>query len=247
MKNDVAIDGATLTEDIVHVNETRINYRSKSDDIRKLGHNPLYSPGMPSVRTITRSASKAPLYLYPRFPVFIPTTCIFRRSTSNGYVKVCDIDPNQEENQFNEFHKKAPSLPAKAPHANFLGTETFPGGVMTPLNASYAAKLIPTYGATPIAVATKPRYSPRTPPSSRMTFKVIPHMVSSGDGIAIDRDDGLDKDDVWYPDANVCVTEETAEDGLGGCLSGNAVGRDAVAIDRRDRTRSNGYVEPLCL
>jgi len=58
----------------------------------------------------------------------------------------------------------------------------------------------------------------------------------------LDCDDGLDKDDVWYPDANACVTDETPEDGLGSCLSGNIVGRDAVAIDRRERTRSNGYV-----
>lgn len=66
-----------------------------------------------------------------------------------------------------------------APQLNFLAIPLFPGGVTTPLKNSYAAKLIPTYGATPTAVVTNPRYRPRTPPSSRMIFCVIPHIVSS--------------------------------------------------------------------
>ena len=38
---------------------------------------------------------------------------------------------------------------------------------------------LPTYGATPIAVGIKPRYRALTPPSSRITFRVIPHIVRS--------------------------------------------------------------------
>ncbi len=45
----------------------------------------------PSVLTMVFVALHAPVYSYPR--PFIPTTCIRRRRTSNGYVHVCEIDP----------------------------------------------------------------------------------------------------------------------------------------------------------
>lgn len=98
---------------------------------------------------------------------------------------------------------------------------------MIPRSASYAAKLIPTYGATPTAVATSPRYNPRTPPSSRITLRVIPTTVRSAfeyRAFALDApevEDGVEFADNWF-------------------------WRDilAVAMDKRERTRSRGYVEP---
>ena len=90
---------------------------------RRFGQSPLYSPLMPSVRAILCRASSAPLFLYPS--ASSPRTCIFRRRTSKGYVSVCDIDP------------------ANAPHASLRCAPVFPGGVMMPRSASYAAKLIP--------------------------------------------------------------------------------------------------------
>jgi hypothetical protein len=96
---------------------------SRTRDLRRFGQRPLYSPPTPSVRMMLNSASKAPLYFTPS--AFIPVTCIFRRRTSKGYVNVCDIDP------------------ASAPHDSFRATLLFPGGVIIPRSASYAAKLIP--------------------------------------------------------------------------------------------------------
>jgi hypothetical protein len=106
---------------------------------------------------------------------------------------------------------------------------------MTPRKASYAAKLIPTYGATPIAVATKPRYSALTPPSSRITFIVMPHMVSSesegrADVCSAEVSFKCEEEDV---DADADVCELFVES------------MDAVAIDNRERTRSKGYVVPV--
>lgn len=123
VKNDVAILGATLTIAESIADQLRSPKVIQSDTLRRLGHNPRYSPFTPSVRTMLNIASIAPLYLTPN--AFIPVTCIFRRRTSNGYVNVCDIDP------------------ASAPHSNFRGILLFPGGVITPRSASYAAKLIP--------------------------------------------------------------------------------------------------------
>ena len=109
---------------------------------------------------------------------------------------------------------------------------------MRPRSASYAAKLIPTYGATPIAVATKPRYSALTPPSSRITFIVMPHMVSS---------EGKRRADVWSAEASLNCEEEDAAavEGADADVCELFVeSMDDVAIDNRERTRSNGYVVP---
>lgn len=55
----------------------------------------------------------------------MPATCIRRRRTSSGYVKVCDIDP------------------ARAPQINFDSVETAPSESRKLVRkASYAAKLI---------------------------------------------------------------------------------------------------------
>lgn len=50
---------------------------------------------------------------------------------------------------------------------------------------------------------------------------------------------------VWYADARVCFTPPGPTPGMGGLedLESGSV-RKAVAIDRRERTRSKGYVEP---
>lgn len=97
---------------------------------RRFGHRPRYNPRMPSVRAIVDSAFHAPVYWYPKLPelldAFIPTTCIFLRSTSNGYVIVCDIDP------------------ARAPQSSLRGMEFLcSGGVMIIRRVSYAVKLMP--------------------------------------------------------------------------------------------------------
>jgi hypothetical protein len=117
---------------------------------------------------------------------------------------------------------------------------------MRPRRASYAAKLIPTYGATPIAVATRPRYNARMPPSSRITFRVMPHMVSS---------DGNGRADVWSAEASLSCGDVDAPADEGGGIDDDdgddedvaelfAAIMDAVAIDNRERTRSSGYVVP---
>jgi hypothetical protein len=56
---------------------------------------------------------------------------------------------------------------------------------------------------------------------------------------------------VWYPDAKACVACDIGIDDDIGAIFGPAApaggatsDTDAVAIDNRDRTRSNGYVEP---
>ncbi len=107
---------------------------------------------------------------------------------------------------------------------------------MRPRRVSYAAKLIPTYGATPIAVATRPRYNARTPPSSRITFRVMPHMVNS---------EGNGRADVCS--AETSLNFEPADEGGGldeGVAELLAAIIDAVAMDSRERTRSSGYVVP---
>jgi len=48
-----------------------------------------------------------------------------------------------------------------------------------------------------MAVATNPRYSPRTPPSSFITFKVIPKIVSSDADRTVGRIDADIDDVVW--------------------------------------------------
>lgn len=94
-----------------------------------------------------------------------------------------------------------------------------------------------------MAVATKPRYSPRTPPSSLITFNVIPRIVSSDAVKVVDRIENVDGvvwDDVWYAEASACFDDVTPADD---CFDG--LGINAVAMDKRERTRSNGYVEPF--
>lgn len=97
-----------------------------------------------------------------------------------------------------------------------------------------------------MAVGINPRYNARTPPSSRMTFNVMPHIVrSAGEkAVAIARE-ALDAaaaadEDVWYADASAGFA---AVDVVGGGF-GLDTDIDAVAIDNRDRTRSRGYVVP---
>jgi hypothetical protein len=125
-------------------------------------------------------------------------------------------------------------LPARAPQLSFLTALLFPGGVIRPRRVSYAAKLIPTYGATPIAVATRPRYNALTPPSSRMTFRVIPHIVSS---------EGKWRAEVCSAEASLgCEDEGVGADVDAAVLFEASI--DAVAIDNRERTKSNGYVVP---
>jgi hypothetical protein len=89
VKNDVAMLGETFTIRCQLVP----SFRQYNIYARKLGQSPRYIPRIPSVLIITRAASSAPLYWYPSAPAPMPTTCIFRRRTSNGYVSVCDIDP----------------------------------------------------------------------------------------------------------------------------------------------------------
>lgn len=72
------------------------------------------------------------------------------------------------------------------------------------------------------------RYTyPRTPPSSRITFRVMPQTESSAFGIARS-----------VIAAGWPGTPDTGD------RAACAKGIDAVAMDKRDRTRSNGYVEP---
>jgi len=109
---------------------------------------------------------------------------------------------------------------------------------MTPRRASYAAKLIPTYGATPIAVATRPRYNARAPPSSLMTFRAMPHIVSS---------DGEGRADVWSAEASLNFEDDGPADGGEGVdddagADAFAAIMEAVAMDNLERSRSNGYV-----
>ena len=92
-----------------------------------------------------------------------------------------------------------------------------------------------------MAVGTRPRYSARTPPSSRITLSVIPHMVKSAlaNACATGRTAAL-VEEVWYEDASAgCAA---IDDGAGAC--DDCTGMEAVAIDSRDRTRSRGYVVP---
>ena len=119
---------------------------------------------------------------------------------------------------------------------------------MRPRRASYAAKLIPTYGATPIAVATRPRYNARMPPSSRITFRVMPHMVSS---------ESNGRADVWSAEASLSFDDVDAPVDEGGGMDDDdddddndaaepfAAIMEAVAIDNRECTRSSGYVVPV--
>lgn len=115
---------------------------------------------------------------------------------------------------------------------------------MIPRSASYAAKLMPTYGATPIAVGINPLYNALTPPSSRMTLIVIPHTVRScfenivvvcRTALAVAAADA--GADVWYADDNVGFGE-----GVDCIFCFWKTGIEAVAIDNLDRTRSRGYV-----
>lgn len=143
--------------------------------------------------------------------------------------------------------------PAKAPQLSLRHTLLLPGGVTTPRKNSYAAKLIPTYGATPIAVVTSPRYSARTPPSSRMILSVMPHIVRSFleypaafSAVAVDTDE-----DVWYAEASAGFAMLATDDKGAFCKTALAAAgcaaisdTEAVAIESRDRTRSKGYVEP---
>ena len=72
-----------------------------------------------------------------------------------------------------------------------------------------------------------------------MTFIVMPHMVSS---------EGKDRADVWSAEAILNCEEE----GVAAIVEGADAdacklfveSMDAVAIDNRERTRSNGYVVP---
>lgn len=59
--------------------------------------------------------------------------------------------------QHTELRSSEINSPARAPQVSFRTIVFFSGGVITPLRASYAAKLIPTYGATPTAVGIMPR------------------------------------------------------------------------------------------
>ena len=219
VKKLVAIEGATLTERSISQNRFKSG-PMQSENIRRFGHSPRYNPRTPSVCNIDLSASIAPVYWVSSTPAFMPATCIFRRRTSNGYVTVCDIDPVSDISTC-PLHHQVSDSPARAPHVSFLGTVLLPGGVMIPRSSSYVAKFRPTYGATPTAVVIKPLYSARTPPSSRMTFNVMPHTVRSAA-------------------VKFATTAEDAADDTDAGL----MGRDAVAMDSRDRTRSRGYVEP---
>ena len=71
-------------------------YCSEHGHSQRLAQIPRYSPPTPSFLTIATKAWRAPLYCGPS-AVPIPRTCIFRRSTSNGYVNVCDIAPVQSQ------------------------------------------------------------------------------------------------------------------------------------------------------
>ena len=102
VKNDVAILGATFT---AALSATAATHRYSH--LRRLGQSPLYNPEIPSTLSMLLKASMAPLYLID--PPCIPDTCIFRRSTSNGYVSVCDIHPKQSLSARQGF--KPPILP----------------------------------------------------------------------------------------------------------------------------------------
>ena len=88
VKKDVAILGATFT-----TAQSATTATQEDSHLRRLGQSPLYNPETPSTLSMLLKASIAPLYLI-ELPC-IPDTCIFRRSTSNGYVNVCDIHPKQ--------------------------------------------------------------------------------------------------------------------------------------------------------
>lgn len=128
---------------IKHASQTMVDGNITNHNARRLGHSPRYNPITPSVRSILLSASMAPLYLYPNTPDFMPATCIFRLSTSNGYVKVWDIDPVWTC-QTPQLFGPETNPPANAPQLSFLGIVLLPGGVIIPLRNSYVAKLMPT-------------------------------------------------------------------------------------------------------
>jgi len=95
-----------------------------------------------------------------------------------------------------------------------------------------------------------------------MIFRVIPHIVRSAwlyadaaacpaaVDAALTVEDVEAMEDVWYADDNACCLTCWACSRAGEVVAAFvAVGRavsdiEAVAIDSRDRTRSNGYVEP---
>jgi hypothetical protein len=72
----------------------------------------------------------------------------------------------------------------------------------------------------------------------------MPQIVSSDADRVVGRintDDDVVLEDVWYAEESVCLTVVPPEEGA--CSFGGLC-MNAVAIDRRERTRSNGYVEP---
>lgn len=74
-----------------------------------------------------------------------------------------------------------------------------------------------------------------------MTFSVIPHIVRSAGDKVVGRNVAVD---VWYAEERAflaCVRLAEVREGF---LSNEAIGNDAVAIERRERTRSSGYVVP---
>lgn len=66
----------------------------------------------------------------------------------------------------------------------------------------------------------------------------MPQIVSSAGVYTWVESVGVTDEEVWYADVRVCFIEEGKEASLA-CI---AVGIDAVAIERRERTRSRGYV-----
>jgi len=71
----------------------------------------------------------------------------------------------------------------------------------------------------------------------------MPQIVSSDADRVVGRintDDDVVLEDVWYAEESVCLTVVPPEEGA--CSFGGLC-MNAVAIDRRERTRSNGYVE----
>ena len=62
----------------------------------------------------------------------------------------------------------------------------------------------------------------------------MPHMVSS---------EGEGRADVWSPEVSLNFEEEDVAEDADGCEL-FVESMDAVAIDNRERTRSNGYVVP---
>lgn len=87
-----------------------------------------------------------------------------------------------------------------------------------------------------------PRYSARTPPSSRTTLSVIPHIVRSCGENTVAAAGLADAaaDEVWYAEDNA----GRPGPGLDDVEVDFGTGIDAVAIERRERMRSKGYVVP---